>query len=100
MWTDNDQKNPCAINPLRTKLRKGSKVPLATDAERSEWELSRPQEYFWLSEAKKIIYCFLPKASATATCSEWTIKLLNKTRTLMLTAKTSSTVCDPSSAHR
>lgn len=74
-------------------------MPLVTDAEKSEWELSQAREYFWLSEAKKIIYCFLPKPSSTATCSELTIKLLNKTRTLMLTVKTSFTVSDPSSTH-
>lgn len=78
---------------------KGRKILLVTDTEKLEWELSQAQEYFWLSEAKKIIYCFLPKPSSTATCSEFTIKLLNKTRTLMLTVKTSFTVSDPSSAH-
>lgn len=67
--------------------------------QRLEWEVSQAQEYFWLSEAKKIIYCFLPKPSSTATCSEFTIKLLNKMRTLMLTVKTSFTVSDPSSTH-
>lgn len=51
---------------------------------------SQAQEYSWLSEAKKIIYCFLPKPGSAATCSELTIKLLNKTRTLMLTVKQAS----------
>lgn len=70
-----------------------------SNAESFEWEFSQDQEYFWLSKAKKIIYCFLPKLSSTATCSEFNIKLLNKTRTLMPIVKTSFTVSDPRSTY-